>query len=181
MGDQRGLTLCLGVLVAAAAAVGCRDSREDERKLLQTQDRARARQERIDKLRVLSAQGELLPSEAKRAGIVLPRGFEERSSHPHEWRYEGQYPLTKVQAYFERRLNYVKVGKTEVGDLEYLGAREKSDPNATAAVLRMSEASDDSGSTTIVLSEPGPAPPPQPVMTEEQIKQLMAERRRTAR
>lgn len=181
MGDQHRLKLYLAVLVAASAAGGCGGSNEDERKLLQTQDRVRARQERIDNMRVVSPEGELLPSEVKVGRIVMPRGFEVRFSDPHEWTYEGEFPLDKVEAYFARRVTYTKSGKTDVGALEYRGVREKSDPNMPGAVLRLSQAPARPDRTTIYVAEPGPTPPPQPMMTEEEIRQLTAEHRRNER
>jgi hypothetical protein len=186
MGDQCRLNaawLLVGA-IAVNAAVGCSRSDIDEqrRRLLQTEPRTRARNERIDAHRVLSPEGDLLPSETKVAGVVLPRGFDLKFQDPHAWTYDGHFVPAKVQAYFEKRVTTARVTKKPLGDVEYLGVREKSDPNMTAVLVRVSPAPAKPEWTRIYVGEPvPPEPATAKLMDEQALQEMMAERRKNAR
>lgn len=185
MGDQcrlkLGLWLWLG-LVAALAAVSCKSAEDEQkRRLLETEQRMRERNERIEARRILGPQGELLPSQTKIAGVVLPRGFEMKFVEPHQWTYDGHFPEAKVQAYLESRL-YTKT-RTEkpLGEVEYLGVKEKSDPNMVAVLVRVSPVPAKPEWTRIYIGDPVPIDPNMKIPTPEEEAALAAKRRLTVR
>jgi hypothetical protein len=185
MGDERRLNsawVLIGVL-AVNAAVGCSrsDREEQQRRLLQTEERARARNDRIEGHRVLSREGDLLPSGTKAAGVVLPRGFETKFTDPHAWTYDGHFAQAKVRAYFEKRVTSTQMTNKPLGEVEYLGVREKSDPNMKGVLLRISPAPGRIEWTRVYIGEPVPATASAPVMDEQAMRALAAEQRRTAR
>lgn len=184
MGDQCRLNAVWWLVgaLAVTAAGGCKDDIEEQRRqLLQTDQRAKDRSARIEAHRVLSPDGELLPSEQKVAGVVLPRGFESKFVDPHAWTYDGQFPQDKVLAYFDKRVTTKTRTNKPLGEVEYLGVREKSDPNMTAVLVRVSPAPGRMEWTRIYIGEPVPIDPNARLMGEEALRQMMAEQRRTAR
>jgi hypothetical protein len=170
-------------LLAASAAASCShdDKAEARRRVLQTEDRARERLARIDAHRVLSPEGELLPSETKVAGVVLPRGFELKFAEKHAWSYDGNFQQSKVEAYFAKRITRTQTTNKPLGEVEYLGVREKSNPNMEAVLVRLSPGPQGRDSTRIYIAEPVPADPSQLLLDDEALRKLMAERRRNAR
>jgi len=182
MGDKYRLrVLWLELLVTAAAVSGCRGDRaEQQRRMLQTEDRARARAERLEKVREFGPKGELLPSDLKLGGIVMPRGFEMKFTDPHDWTYDGNFPQVLVEEYFDRRLTHASAVKTELGELEFRGVREKSDPNMPAVRLRITPTPGRLDWTRIYIAEPAPMPQ-QVVADDAAARALMAERHRNAR
>jgi hypothetical protein len=169
-------------LLAASAAVSCsRDDTEGRRRVLQTEDRTRERLARIDAHRVLSPEGELLPSETKVAGVVLPRGFELRFEEKHAWTYDGNFQQPKVQAYLEKRITVEKTTNKPLGEVEYLGVKEKSNPNMEGVLVRVSQGPKGPDWTRIYIGEPVPVDPSEPRVDDEALRKLMAERRRSAR
>jgi len=184
MGDQCRLNavwLLVGV-VAMSAAVGCRDGiAEQRRQLLQTEQPTNERNARIDALRVMSPEGDLLPSAVKVAGVVLPRGFDLKFKDPHAWTYDGHFPQAKVQAYFEKRITTKTKTDKPLGEVEYLGVREKSDPNMTAVLVRVSPTPGRMEWTRIYVGEPVPADPNAKLIYEQALREMMAERRKNAR
>jgi hypothetical protein len=170
-------------LLAASAAASCSRGEESEarRRVLQTEDRTRERLARIDAHRVLSPEGELLPSETKVAGVVLPRGFELRFAEKHAWTYDGNFQQPKVEAYFAKRITMTRTTNKPLGEVEYLGVREKSNPNMEGVLVRVSPGPKGRDWTRIYIGEPVPVDPSEPRVDDEALRKLMAERRRTAR
>jgi hypothetical protein len=183
MGDKCRLSaiwLVVGAL-AVNAAVGCSKADEQERRLLQPDQRTRERNERIAAHRVLSQEGDLMPSETKIAGVVMPRGFDAKFTEPHAWTYDGHFSQAKVQAYFDKRITSTRVTPKPLGEVEYLGVREKSDPNMTAVLMKVSPTPARPEWTRIWIGEPEPEPVNARLVDDEGLRQLMAERRKTAR
>jgi len=186
MGNERRLKagwILAGVL-AANAAVSCskKDDSEERRRLLQTEERARQRQVRSAARVVEGPEGELLPSETKLGGVVLPRGFQQTFADPHAWTYDGHFAQQRVQEYFEKRLDVVSRTEKPLGEVEYLGVKEKSNPNMPAALVRVSPTPSRPEYTRIYIGEPVPPPPDTArLMDSEALREYMAERRRTAR
>ncbi len=186
MGDERRLKAVwiLAGALAANAAVGCskHDDAEQRRRLLQTEERARQRQVRSEARRVEGPDGELLPSDTKVGGIVMPRGFEQTYADPHAWTYDGHFAQQKVQEYFEKRLTVARKTNKPLNEVEYLGVTEKSNPNMPAGLVRISPHPSRPEYTRIYVGEPVPPPPDTArLMDDEGLRQYMAERRRTAR
>jgi hypothetical protein len=185
MGDERRLKAgwILACALAANAAVSCsKDDSEEQRRLLQTEERARQRQARSEARRIEGPQGELLPSDIKLGGVVMPRGFDPTFVDPHAWTYDGHFTQARVQEYFEKRLTVMRTTNKPLGEVEYLGVREKSNPNMPAALVRVSPTPSRPEYTRIYVGEPVPPPPAAArVVGDEALREYMAERRRTAR
>lgn len=183
MGDQCRLKLGLWLgLVAALAAVSCKsEADEQRRRLLETDQRTRDRNARIEAHRIVGPEGELLPSETKVAGIVLPRGFESKFTEPHAWTYDGHFPGAKVLAYFDSRLTAKTRNEKAAGEIEYVWVKEKSDPNMVAVLVRVSQVPAKPEWTRIYVGEPVPAPATARIINPDEEARQMAERRRTAR
>jgi hypothetical protein len=182
-GKHRLKLLIIGALVLhGAAACSRKDEDEERRRLLEASGRAQARQQRIDKQRVRDPEGDLLPSETKVAGYVLPRGFELTRTQPHRWTYDARLPQNKVEEYFDKRLASGTKTKKENSEVEWLRSVEKSDPNAVPGWVQVMPTPSKREWTRIILSEPQPVPKEAPPLVDAQkMQEIMAERRRTAR
>jgi hypothetical protein len=183
MGGKHRLTQWIIGALALHGAAACShdDDAEQRRRLLEATQRAQARQERIDKQRVRSPEGDLLPSDTKVAGYVMPRGFELSHTFPHRWTFDAMLPLKKVEEYFDKRLAGGTKSRKEGLEIEWLLSTEKSDPNAVPGRIQIMPDPGRIEWTHIVVSEPDPAPKGTPLMNEQQMRDFMAERRRNAR
>jgi hypothetical protein len=139
MGNQRRLIVSLAAALLLSAAHGCSEDPvvEQRRELLQGRDRRKEAREAVEKARVRSQAGDLLPSETKAAGIVLPRGFALKYSFEHRWYFDGDLPMKKVEEYFSRRLQFDLVNHISAQELELTQAREKADPAMAPVFVRL--------------------------------------------
>jgi hypothetical protein len=182
MGGKYRLKLSIIGALALHGAAACSRSDDDEqrRRLLEASSRAQAREQRIDKQRVRGPEGELLPSEAKVAGYVVPRGFELTRTQPHRWTYDALLPLEKVEEYFDKRLSGGTKSKTG-SELEWLHSIEKTDPNAVPGWIQVMPTPSKREWTRIIFSEPNPAPKDAPLVDAERMRDIVANQRRNAR
>lgn len=183
MGGKYRLKLSI-IAVLALHGAGCsrnNDDDEQRRQLLEASRRAQARQERIDKGRVRSPEGDLLPSDNKSAGYVLPRGFVLTRTLPHRWTYDANLPQNKVEEYFDKRLSAGH--KSKKGDeVEWLRSVEKSDPNQVPGWVQVMPTPSKRAWTRIIVSEPEPPGPDLvPQMDQQKMQEILAERRKRAR
>jgi len=182
MGGKYRLKLCIIGALALHGAAACSRSDEEEqrRRLLEASGRAQAREQRIDKRRVRGSEGELLPSETKVAGYVLPRGFALTRTLPHRWIYDAQLPWEKVEEYFDKRLAGGTKSK-EGSEIEWLRSTEKTDPNAVPGWIQVMPTPSKREWTRIIVSEPNPGPKDVPLVDAEKSRETLAEQRRIAR
>lgn len=184
MGGKYRLELSIVGALALQGAVACSRSDVDEQRrlLLEASSRTEARERRINKKRVRDPQGDLLPSETKVAGYVMPRGFELTRTLPHRWIYDAALPQTKVEEYFDKRLAGGTKSKNDGSEVEWLRSTEKSDPNGVPGWIQIMPTPSKREWTRIIVSEPNPGPSDAPQLVDDQkIAEIMAERRRTAR
>jgi hypothetical protein len=139
MGNQRRLIAPLAAALLLSTANGCSDEPvvEQRRELLKGRDRKSEARAAVEKARVRSPAGDLLPSETKAAGIVLPRGFALKYSFEHRWYFDGDLPMKKVEEYFGRRLQFDLVNHISAHELELTHAREKADPAMAPVFVRI--------------------------------------------
>jgi hypothetical protein len=181
MGIERRLivvTALAGGLIVSASACSEEPDVLQRRQLLAADARGKARQERINDKRVLSPDGELLPSETKVAGIVLPRGFSQRFAEEHAWTYDSDLPQAKVREFLERRLTMTSVENRPLGEVMYVGVREKAKPEMTPVVVKVMPVPNRPNGSRIYVGEPQP---PRIEQTEDQARSSIAAQRTIAR
>lgn len=183
MGLKYRLTMWISGALALHAVAACSRSNEEEqrRHLLEADARGQARQQRIDKTRVRDPAGDLLPSETKAAGYVVPRGFTLTRTHPHKWVYDADLPLKKVEEYFDKRLAGGTKSRVEYSQVEWLHSVEKDDPKQVPGWVQIMPCPSTRTWSRIVFSEPNPPPKDAPLMDAQRMREFLAERRRNAR
>lgn len=127
-----------------------RDARLAHRKaLLAAEDRRAQREQKYAQTRVQDAQGELIPSGEKVAGIELPRGLKLRLGFAREWYYETTLPAEAVRAYFGPRLDTAQVVPGAAGTITYVNALPRDTPNAERVNVRIGPLPKQRGKTEI--------------------------------
>lgn len=167
MGFKRRLNrlwVIAGVLSLTGVACSKDDDADQRRQLLSARERTQARKERGNAQRIRSPTGDLLPSTVVRSGIVLPRGLKQRIEEKYSWTYDAQFPPDKVVAYFDQRLAAEDTRRGEF-EVEYRGAREKSDSNNVGTVVRVEgvPSKGESYTRVVVLHTPPPLKEPKPL------------------
>ncbi len=170
-------------MLASSLLAGCGPDEVElkRRQLLAADGSAEARQKRIDAARLTSPQGELLPSQTKVGGIVLPRGFEATFVDKHAWTYDGNFLQPRVEAYFERRLAMASVEKRALGEVVYLKAREKGVDEAAGGMVIVSPTPGKPEWTRVEVKENVPEDELPQMVDEGTVKERLAERRKFAR
>jgi hypothetical protein len=178
MGQQRGLTggrwvAVVGLLLGLAPA-GCSKDEpvEPQRALLRGRDRAAERQAAAEKRRVRTPEGDLLPSDAKVAGIVLPRGFALELKLEGGAYYEAKEPLDKTEEYFTHRLTATRASRNELQELEFYQAREQADPQMEPAFVRIARVPGHAERTRIHVMEPVKQQVASPLSFEESQRHI---------
>lgn len=176
MGQQRGLTgarVVAAILLSGLAPAGCskQDEAEQQRDLLRGRDRSAELQAAAEKRRVRNAEGDLLPSDVKVAGIVIPRGFKQALEMPGAWYFDSSEPLAETEQYFTRRLTATRVSRNEQLELEFYQAREQADAQMKPAFVRVGRVPAQEGRTRIHVMAPIEQPPA-PLSFEESKRQL---------
>jgi hypothetical protein len=110
MGRKHRIARQAVLCVLSLAAVSCSNdaeqrSSEARRALLRAQDLDAQRNARIAAQRITDEGGNLLPSTTDVVGLVIPRGFTVAFTDDHEWYYDGEHAVGKVEKYFDERLD----------------------------------------------------------------------------
>jgi hypothetical protein len=92
---------------------------EQRRQLLRGQDLDKQRNEQFDKTRLTDEHGDLLPSETKIAGVVLPRGFNAKFTVDYEWYYDGALPLAKLEKYLRKQFDGALIKRPDAFSVEF--------------------------------------------------------------
>lgn len=141
MGRQHRIVSSALVCVLNLAAVGCSNAAEQraaaaKRALLRGQDLDAQRKARIDAQRITDEAGNLLPSNTDILGLVIPRGFDVTFTEDHEWYYDGQLPIGKVEKYFDDRLD-ANTDHPYPSATIYRRAKMKSNPTMAAVTVKI--------------------------------------------
>jgi hypothetical protein len=183
MGNQCRLIHVLVLLTGlGSSAAACSRDPDGRQQLLAADGRDQARRQRAESKRALSPEGELLPSETKLGGIVMPRGYEPKFEEKHAWTYDAEVPVATARRYFERRLTTSSIQEKPLGEIVFLGAREKSDPNMPAALVKVMPMPTRPAGSRIYVAEPVPVAELPPLEENDDIvRARLAERRKNAR
>lgn len=97
------------------------------RDVLRANNLAAERRKQYEAVRVLDADGRLLPSDQRVAGVVLPRGYEPKFKIAQEAYYDGKLPYSKLATYFAEQLEFSTVRRPNNDTLTFVQARSKGD------------------------------------------------------
>lgn len=133
--------LTLATVITALAGAGCTTPAEQRRaevrrQLLRAETIAQERTRQIDAQRVTDPNGELLPSNNQVAGITLPRGYEPKFVFEHEWHYDGQLPIKKLESYFLARVD-ATVERPDPQSIVFAGAKMRGATGVTPVKLTL--------------------------------------------
>lgn len=183
MGRQHRLTtwLILGTIASAACAVGCSSAEETKRaelrrQLLRGQDLEKQRNTRFEKERLTTYQGDLLPSDTQVAGVVLPRGFNQKFSFEYEWYYDGAEPLPKLDSYLRKQLDFVSFDHPDPASTQFVQARTKGFPEMKPVTIKIYPVPGRSDWSRIYIRAPQPLP--EHILTPEEVSRMVASHRR---
>jgi hypothetical protein len=110
MGRKHRIVTGAALCALSLAAVSCKNDAQEraedaKRALLRAHDLEAQRSARIAAQRLTDDAGNLLPSATDVVGLVIPRGFSVTFTEDHEWYYDGEHPVGKVEKYFDERLD----------------------------------------------------------------------------
>lgn len=158
--------LALVCLASPACATPAEEHRaEVRRQLLDAEKQSQERGRILDAQRVTNSNGELLPSNNQVAGITLPRGFEPKFVFEHEWHYDGQLPLKKLENYFVSRLE-ATVERPDPYSIVFARARTKGDAAMNLVTITILPVPGRDDWSRIHIVEARPLPKTFPTATE---------------
>ena len=122
--------------------------------------------------RVADAEGRLLPSEQRVAGIVLPRGLREVRKRDNTWYFHSRASLEALQAYFGPRLLTGQVDLGGRGTVTFVNAQPKDDKAKRSVTVRIGPAPSSPRENQVYISEAAfrPVNPPNAVQVQAQIQ-----------
>jgi hypothetical protein len=189
MGRQHRLTrsqllASLALLSCTASftlAAGCSSGdsarrAEQRRQLLRGDDLDRQRNARLEKQRVTTYEGDLLPSDTRTAGVVLPRGFNLKFTFEYEWYYDGALPLNKVEQYFTKQLDFEAIEHPDASAILFAQAKTKGDKAMTPVSVKIFPVPGRADWSRIYIHAPKPLP--EHIPTPEEVRALLASRPR---
>jgi hypothetical protein len=168
--------MCLSL--AGASLAGCeREKEEKQRELLRPVD---MRQKRIDELRLVDANGELIPSGEKIAGLELPKGLSLYRSFDDGWRewylVGSRLEMAQLDRYLTARLDPLAIERN-AKSVFYKDAYLRDDPNARRISVRMTKLIGDIPTTDVYIRQ---APPPRIFRSGEEAEAQIEARRKHA-
>ena len=172
MGIQHGLTRY--VLLLALVLGGCSHKGDDDKRraLLAPVDLRDKQRELYEKLRFYDAAGELMASDQKVAGIVLPRGLTPTFTFEREWYFESKLPRAKLQKYFRDHLDGGELSYPNPDMVELLKATPKDTAGALPVLVRVYPLPAMYDVARVYIRQAAPAPARWP--SEAEVKAQMA-------
>lgn len=169
----------LGSSVLCACSSDSVDPKEQIRRdVLRTNDLAAERRKRLEAMRRTDDHGNLLPSDTKIAGVVLPRGYRPKLVLENEWQYEGEYSYSRLATYITAQLDFKEAQRPNPSTLTFVQARTKGDSQMKPVSVTISPAPGrPDWSSLQIRSFP---PLPERRMTKEEIEAELALRRQNA-
>jgi hypothetical protein len=135
MGCKHGLNSPVLALLACCMFAACSHRREDEddkrRALLTPQDLPAKRDTAREAARLFDAAGNLIPSETKVAGLLVPRGMTLVVAPEHEWYFDGPLPLPKLEKYLREHLEIHDEDHSIPGRIDFAESRPRDTPAPT--------------------------------------------------
>jgi hypothetical protein len=173
--------LLLSVIVNTTFAIGCSSNEEQKRaelrrQLLRGQDLEKQRNTRFEKERLTTYQGDLLPSDIRVAGVVLPRGFNQKFTFEYEWYYDGAEPLPKLDQYIRKQLDFVSFDHPDPASTQFMQARTKGFPEMKPVTIKIYPVPGRSDWSRIYIRAPQPLP--EHILTPEEVSRMVASHRR---
>ena len=165
--------------LAGAGLGGCgRDKKEEElRTLLRPVD---MRAKRIEELRLVDANGDLIPSGEKIAGLELPKGLTVYRSFEdgwHEWYLIGsRLEMAQLDRYFAARLDPLALERNDTHVL-FKDAYLRDDPNARRISVRLTKKIGEGVTTDVYIRQ---APPPRIFRSGDEAEAQIEARRQHA-
>jgi hypothetical protein len=169
-------SLCAALLLPGLCACG-KDEQETRRALLRPVD---VRQKQIaerEKRRLFDANGELIPSGEKIAGLELPKGLELYRSFENEWYYEAKrINMGQLDRYFAARLDPLALERNATHVL-FANAHLRSDPAARLVSVRLASLVANQVTTDVYIRQ---SPPVRTYPSERQAEAQLEARRKRA-
>lgn len=168
--------VCLSL--AGASLAGCgREKAEQRRELLRPVD---VHQKRIEELRLVDANGELIPSGEKIAGLELPKGLSLYRSFEDGWRewylVGSRLDMAQLERYFATRLDPLALERNATSVL-FKDAYLRDDPNARRVSVRLAKMIGEVPTTDVYIRQ---APPPRIFRSGEEAEAQIEARRKHA-
>ena len=165
--------LLLGSLALTAA---CGDAPPEvvQRKALLRPDEVRQRRiEAIEQRRIFDAQGELIPSGERVAGLEMPKGLKLYREVDREHFLEApRITREQLDRYFAPRLEPASITRTATA-VAFESARIKDSPLSPLLTVRIAQVIATDPASELLLRE---APPPRVFPSEAQAQKQLAER-----
>lgn len=145
MGRQHRVSksvLC-AAFTASFALSGCSSEAEDQkaqmrRDVLRANNLGAERRKQFDAVRLTDDNGNLIPSNQKVAGIVLPRGFTPKFKMDSEAYFDGELPYGKLTKYFTEQLDFMHVERPNNSTLRFVNVRTKGDSEMAPVTITIS-------------------------------------------
>jgi hypothetical protein len=169
------ITLRLITAAVCLLAIVCSRSEEQRkaelrRHVLLAENLSEKRQEALEAQRISNAKGELLSSNIQVAGITMPRGFKPKFVFDHEWHYDGEQTLRRVEAYFRDHLD-ATISSGDALSVVFTQARMKGEPNMQSVSLTIMPipGRNDWTRIHIILPKPPLAVMPSPAQVQAEL------------
>jgi len=177
MGRQHRIALAiwLGLAAASCTSHDAEQRAEARRQLLRAENLEQQRRDALAAQRLSDANGNLLPSNEKLAGIVLPRGYKPKFVYEREWTYDGELPFHKLEQYFLQNLS-ADIAHPSGMLTRFVRARPVGEPNAQPVLLEVSPVPGREDWSRIHIQQPAPAP--EHPLSADQIAADIANRHR---
>jgi hypothetical protein len=173
-----GTLSTLSTLSLAGCGKSIADQRADiRRQLLRADNLAQKRREEVEARRLTEPNGDLRPSNEQLAGITLPRGYQPKFVHDHEWTYDAELPFHKLEQYFLQRLS-ATIEHPAGMITRFTQARPVGQPNALPIELEVLPVPGRSDWSRIHIIQPGP--PAEHTLSATEIAADIAARRRNS-
>jgi hypothetical protein len=187
MGRQHRLTqlsYTSGILtITLLASGGCSHVSSEEsarraearRTLLRGENFEQQRIAHLEKTRLTTYQGDLLPSDTQVAGLVIPRGFTMKYELDHEWYYDGELPVAKLEKYLHERVTSVAVERPDRFSVVFAQAVDKSAPKMDPLLIKIFPVPGRSDWSRMDIRAPKPMP--DHILSEDEIRMRLAAKR----
>ncbi len=151
----------VGVLVLGAA--GCEGKRQEQaqqrKQLLERPDPKQVREERRRQRQLFDERGDLLPSETRAGGVLLPKGLTQYRSFEREWYFKTlKVDSEKIVTYFKRRLMPEAIDRSKEGAVTFRKARIRDAPKEPVIEVNVAPLKGAANASSVYIKQAAPAP-----------------------